>query len=154
MDSVSENTYKRNYGGRQMVPNGQLYRDSEPAYSYGHLNLTPRSLSEWRCYQASNGADVLLSQLPADRILRIFRKRMRQSHQKSLNKILVPINVKSTHWYLGVLQRQESGEFRLLTQNNCMTIRSEKAENNLRAIGKTLSCPARKASEVETPIKH
>ena len=59
-------------------------------------------------------ADVLVSQLPVDRILRIF------------NKILVPINVKSTHWYLGVLQQQESGEYRLLMQNNCMTIRNDK----------------------------
>ena len=35
-----------------------------------------------------------------------------------------------------------------------MTIRNEKAENNLHAIGKALSCPARKASEVDMPIKH
>ena len=99
-------------------------------------------------------ADVLVSQLPADRILRIFRRKIQQSNQKLFNKILVPINVKSTHWYLGVLQRQESGEYRLLTQNNCMTIRNEQAENNLRTIGKTLSREARKLSEAETPIKH
>ena len=35
-----------------------------------------------------------------------------------------------------------------------MTIRNEKAVNNLCAIGKALSCPARKVSEVDTPIKH
>ena len=62
--------------------------------------------------------------------------------------------MKSTHWYLGVLQRQEPGEYRLLTQNNCMTIRNEQAEDNLRTIGKTLSREARKLSEAETPIKH
>ena len=57
-------------------------------------------------------ADVLVSQLPADRILRIFRRKIQQSNQKGFNKIVVPINVKATHWYLGVLQRQESGEYR------------------------------------------
>ena len=98
-------------------------------------------------------ADVLVSQLPSDRILRILRKRTRQLHQHPLNKILVPINVKSTHWYLGVLQRQESGDFRLMTQNNCMNIRNEKAEHNLRAIGKNLSRLAYTTSEIDTPTK-
>ena len=35
-----------------------------------------------------------------------------------------------------------------------MTIRDEQAENNLRTIGKALSCSARKSSEAETPLKY
>ena len=35
-----------------------------------------------------------------------------------------------------------------------MNIRNEKAENNLRAIGKNLSRPAYKMSEVDTPTKY
>ena len=97
-------------------------------------------------------ADVLVSQLPASRILRIFRRKIQQSNQKVFNRILVPINVKSTHCYLGVLQRQEAGEYRSLTQNNCMTIRNEQAESNLRIIGKTLSLAVLKSSEDEMPI--
>ena len=68
--------------------------------------------------------------------------------------IILLINVKLTHWYLGVLQQQESGEYRLLTQNNCMTIRNEQAENNLRTIGKALSSSVQVSSEAETPLKY
>ena len=67
---------------------------------------------------------------------------------------MVPINVKSTHWYLGVLQRQKSGEYQLQTQNNCMSIRNEQAENNLQSVGNVLSRWRRQASEIDTPIKH
>jgi hypothetical protein len=44
-------------------------------------------------------ADVLLSHLPTDMIFRIIKKRIQQSPSKKVfNKILIPINVKSTHW--------------------------------------------------------
>ena len=99
-------------------------------------------------------ADVLLSHLPTDRILRILDKKTKQFRQKIYNKLLVPINVKSTHWYLGVLQRQKSGEYQLQTQNNCMSIRNEQAENNLQSVGNVLSRWRRQASEIDTPIKH
>ena len=56
-------------------------------------------------------ADVLISHLPTDRILRILDTKTRQFRHRIYNKILVPINVKSTHWYLGVLQRQLSNYY-------------------------------------------
>ena len=91
-------------------------------------------------------ADVLLSHLPTDRILRIIKKRIQQwSSKKIFNKILIPINVKSTHWYLGVLQRQQAGEYQLHTHNNCTSLINEQAENNLRAVGKVLSRLARQS---------
>jgi len=99
-------------------------------------------------------ADVLLSHLPTDRILRILATRTKQFQQKIYNTILVPINVKSTHWYLGVLQRQKSGEYQLQTQNNCTSIRNEQAENNLQSVGNVLSRWRRQASETDTPIKY
>lgn len=99
-------------------------------------------------------ADVLISHLPMDRILRILDTKTRQFRQKIYNKILVPINVKSTHWYLGVLQRQKSGEYHLHTQNNCISIRNEQAEANLQSVGKVLSRWRCQANEIDTPIKH
>ena len=86
--------------------------------------------------QDSYLADVLISNLPGDRILRTLKTKLKQSSQKISRKILVPINVKLTHWYLGVLQRQESGEYQLQTQNNCTSIINEQAETNLRTVGK------------------
>ena len=67
-------------------------------------------------------ADVLLSHLSLDRILRIIKMKIKQSGQKTLNRIFVPINVKLTHWYLGVLQRQRSGEYQLTNQNNSTSV--------------------------------
>ena len=89
-----------------------------------------------------------------DRILRILDTKTRQFRQKIYNKILVPINVQSTQWYLGVLQRQKSGEYNLQTQNNCMNIRSEQAENNLQSVGTVLSRWRCQANEIDTPIKY
>ena len=68
--------------------------------------------------------------------------------------ILIPINVKSAHWYLGVLQRQQSGEYQLQTQNNCIRLINEQAENNLRVVGKVLSRLPRQSSEIDTIIKN
>ena len=68
--------------------------------------------------------------------------------------ILIPINVKSAHWYLGVLQRQQSGEYQLQTQNTCISVINEQAEKKLRAVGKVLSRLARQSSEIDTPIKY
>ena len=64
-------------------------------------------------------ADVLISPLPlqADRILRIFKRQIQQSGQKLFNKIIVPTNMESAHWYLAVLQRDESGDYKLTIQN-------------------------------------
>ena len=46
--------------------------------------------------------DVLLSHLPTDGMLRTIKKQMQRSPSKKVfNKILIPINVTSTHWYLG-----------------------------------------------------
>ena len=98
-------------------------------------------------------ADVLISHLPTDRILRILDTKTRQFRQKIYNKILVPINVKSTHWYLGVLQRQKSGEYQLKTKNNCISIRNEQAENNLQSSWEVLS-RWRQSNEIDTPIKY
>ena len=100
-------------------------------------------------------ANVLLSHLPTDRILRIIKKRIQQSPSKKVfNKILIPINVKSTHWYLGVLQRQQAGECHLQTHNNCISLIKEQTENNLRAVGKVLSRLARQSGEIDTPMKY
>ena len=99
-------------------------------------------------------ADVLISHLPTDRILRILDTKTRQFRHRIYNKILVPTNVKLTHWYLGVLQRQQSGEYHLQTQNNCMSIRNKQAENNLQSVGKVLSCWRRQVNDIATPIKH
>ena len=49
----------------------------------------------------------------------------------------------SSHWYLGVLQRQQSDEYQLQTHNNCISLINEQAENKLRAVGKVLSRLAR-----------
>ena len=90
--------------------------------------------------------DVLLSHLPIDGILRTIKKQMQRSPSKKVfNKILIPINVTSTHWYLGVLQRQQAGEYQLHTHNNCTSLINEQAENNLRAVGKVLSRLARQS---------
>ena len=64
-------------------------------------------------------ADVLISHLhlQADRILRIFKRQIQQSGQKLFNKIIVPTNMESAHWYLAVLQRDESGDYKLTIQN-------------------------------------
>ena len=62
--------------------------------------------------------------------------------------------MKSTHWYLGVLQRQQSGEYQLQTHNNCISLINEQAENNLRAVGKVLSRLAWQSGEIDTPIKY
>lgn len=99
-------------------------------------------------------ADVLLSHLPLDRILRIIKTKIKQSDKKTFNRILVPINVKLTHWYLGVLQRQRSGEYQLTTQNNCTSITNVQAENNLRTIGNVLSRLVRQSGEADTPLKY
>ena len=50
--------------------------------------------------------------------------------------------------------KQASGEYQLKTQNNCLSITNEQAENNLRAVGKVLSRLARQSSEIDTPIKY
>ena len=99
--------------------------------------------------------DVLLSHLPTDRILRTIKKRIQRSPSKKVfNKILIPINVKSTHWYLGVLQRQQAGECHLQTHNNCISLINEQAENNLRAVGDVLSGLSRQSGEIDTPTKY
>ena len=98
--------------------------------------------------------DVLMSHLPTNRILRIIKKGIQQSSKKTFNKILIPINVQLTHWYLGVLQIQESGEYQLKTQNNCLSIINDQAESNIRAVGKVLSRLARQSSEFDTPTKY
>ena len=97
-------------------------------------------------------ADVLLSHLPLDRILRIIKTKIKQSSQKTFNRILVPINVKLTHWYLGVLQRQRSGAYQLTTL--CTSITNVQAENNLRTIGNMLSRLVRQSGEADTPLKY
>ena len=97
--------------------------------------------------------DVLLSHLPIDGILRTIKKQMQRSPSKKVfNKILIPINVTSTHWYLGVLQRQQAGEYQLQTHNNCLI--NEQTENNLRAVGDVLSGLARQSGEIDTPTKY
>ena len=83
--------------------------------------------------------NALVSHLPTNRILRIIKRRIQWSGKKIFTKILIPINMKSTHWYLGVLQKQVSGEYQLRTQNNCLSIINNQAESNLRAVGKVLS---------------
>ena len=98
-------------------------------------------------------ADILLSQLPLDRIMRIMKKRIKRSSQKVFNKILIPINVESIHWYLGVLLRNGSGEYQLQTQNNCANIRNVLAEDNLRKVGNILSRLTRQRGESNTPLK-
>ena len=98
-------------------------------------------------------ADILLSQLPLDRIMRIMKKRIKRSSQKVFNKILIPINVESIHWYLGVLLRNGSGEYQLQTQNNCANIRNVLAEDNLRKVGNILSRLSRQRGESNTPLK-
>ena len=62
--------------------------------------------------------------------------------------------MKSTHWYLGVLLRQGSGEYQLQTQNNCVSIRNTKAEDNLRTVGNILSGLVRQLGESDTPRKY
>ena len=62
--------------------------------------------------------------------------------------------MKSTHWYLGVLQRHQSGEYQLQTHNNCSGIINEQAESNLKAVGKVLSRLARQSGVIDTPIKY
>ena len=99
-------------------------------------------------------ADVLVSHLPAEGLLRIIKKRIHLSSRDTFDKILIPINVESTHWYLGVLQRHQSGEYQLQTHNNCSGLINEQAESNLKAIGKALSRSARQLGVTDTPIKH
>ena len=99
-------------------------------------------------------ADVLVSHLPAERLLRIIRKRIHLSSRDTFDKILIPINVESTHWYLGVLQRHQSSEYQLQTHNNCSDLINEQAESNLKAIGRALSRLARQLGVTDTPIKH
>ena len=99
-------------------------------------------------------ADVLVSHLSTDRILRIIKKKIQQSNRDTFDKILIPINVKSTHWYLGVLQRHQSGEYQLQTHNNCISLINEQAESNLRAVGKVLSRLARQSGVIDTPIQY
>jgi len=99
-------------------------------------------------------ADVLVSHLPAEGLLRIIKKRIHLSSRDTFDKILIPINVESTHWYLGVLQRHQSGEYQLQTHNNCSGLINEQAESNLKAIGKALSRLARQLGVTDTPIKY
>ena len=86
--------------------------------------------------------------------LRTITKKIQQSSRDTFDKILIPINVKSTHWYLGVLQRYQSGEYQLQTHNNCTSLINEQAESNLRAVGKVLSRLARQSGATDTPIKY
>ncbi len=99
-------------------------------------------------------ANVLVSHLPAERLLRIIKKKIHQSSRDTFDKILIPINVESTHWYLGVLQRHQSGEYQLQTHNNCSGLINEQAESNLKAVGKALSRLARQSGVTDTPIKY
>jgi hypothetical protein len=99
-------------------------------------------------------ANVLVSHLPAERLLRIIKKRIYLSSRDTFDKILIPINVESTHWYLGVLQRHQSGEYQLQTHNNCSGLINEQAESNLKAIGRALSRLARQLGVTDTPIKY
>ena len=99
-------------------------------------------------------ADVLVSRLSADRLLRIIKKKIHQSSRDTFDKILIPINVKSTHWYIGVLQRHQSGEYQLQTHNNCSGLINEQAESNLRDVGTALSRLARQSGVIDSPIKY
>ena len=62
--------------------------------------------------------------------------------------------MESTHWYLGVLQRHQSGEYQLQTHNNCSGLINEQAESNLKAIGKALSRSTWQLGVTDTPIKY
>ena len=71
-------------------------------------------------------ADVLISHLKSDRILRIFKRQI-QLTGTLLKHFIVPINVEATHWYLGVLQQSEAGVYELITQNNCQGLINKQA---------------------------
>ena len=97
---------------------------------------------------------MLMSHLSPDRIVQTISKQARKYACRSFNKIIVPINVKSTHWYLGVVRVVPSGGYILETQNNCGTIINDQAENNLVMVGRALSRTVQHISEMETPVKH
>ena len=98
-------------------------------------------------------ADILLYLLPLDRIMRIMKRQIKRSSQRRFNKILIPINAESIHWYLGVLLRNDFGEYQLQTQNNCANLRNVIAEDNLRKVGNILSRLMRQRGESNTPLK-
>ena len=105
----------------------------------------------------NDSSDDSDSEVDEEALKRAEKARQQQnarSGQDIFTKILIPINVKSTHWYLGILQQQVSGEYQLRTQNNCSSIINDQAENNLRAVGKVLSRLARQSSEIDTPTKY
>ena len=99
-------------------------------------------------------ADILLYMLPLDRIMRIMKRQIKRSSQKRFNKILIPINAESIHWYLGVLSRKGSGEYQLQTQNNCANLRNAVAEDTVRNVGNILSRLFRQMGEFNTPLKY
>ena len=95
-----------------------------------------------------------MSHLSTDRLLRIIKRKIHRSGRDTFDKLLIPINVTSTHWYLGLLQRHRSGEYQLQTHNNCSGLINEQAESNLKAVGKVLSPLARQSGVIDTPIKY